>query len=43
MATLLSYIKVKAGQESAYEDMQAVLYKDTWENELGCRRHEFCG
>ena len=24
MATLLSYIKVKAGQETAYEDMQAL-------------------
>ena len=41
MATLLSYIKVKAGQESAYEDMQAVLYQDTWATEPGCRRYEF--
>ena len=41
MATLLSYIKVKAGQETAYEDMQAVLYQDTWANEPGCRRYEF--
>jgi hypothetical protein len=38
VATLLSYIKVKAGQETAYEDMQAVLYQDTWANEPGCRR-----
>ena len=41
MATLLSYIKVKAGQETAYEDMQAALYQDTWANEPGCRRYEF--
>ena len=41
MATLLSYIKVKAGKETAYEDMQAVLYQDTWSNEPGCRRYEF--
>lgn len=41
VATLLSYIKVKAGQETAYEDMQAVLYRDTWATEPGCRRYEF--
>lgn len=29
MATLLSYKKVKAGEESAHEDMQVVFCKNT--------------
>ena len=41
MATLLSYIKVKEGQEGAYEDMQATLYDETHAREPGCRRYEF--
>ena len=41
MATLLSYIKVKEGQEAAYEDMQATLYDETHAREPDCRRYEF--
>lgn len=41
MATLLSYIRVKSGKETEYEDMQAALYETTWATEPGCRRYEF--
>lgn len=41
MATMLAHIKIKAGSETAYEDIQSWLYQQTHAHEPSIGRYEF--
>ena len=41
MATMLAHIRIKAGCEAAYEDIQSWLHQQTHNHELSIGRYEF--
>ncbi len=41
MATILAHIRIKPGQESAFEALAADLYRATHEHETAVRRYEY--